>query len=404
MDSKPLDTAVYGTITSLNPKDFWMTPIDFSQLPHTPCYICEESLLEKNLQLLQRVQKESGAKVILALKGFAMWSTFDLVGKYLQGCTASGLHEAKLAREKMNKEVHTYSPAFKDDEIEEIARISDDIVFNSPSQFHRFYDRVKAINPAISVSLRVNPEYSSSPVDLYNPCGIYSRLGTTIANFDASLLSKLDGLNFHALCEQNVDALEGVLEAFEAKFGSYIDGLKYVNFGGGHHITRSDYDVDRLIEVIKAFKARYNNITVYLEPGEAVGWQTGPLVASVLDIVHNGMDIAILDTSAEAHMPDTLAMPYRAEVRGSAQAGEKPYTYRFGGNTCLAGDIMGDYSFDEPLKIGDKVIFEDQIHYTFVKNTTFNGIKLPSLAIWTKEGTLNIVHEFGYEEYENRLS
>lgn len=381
-----------------------MTPIDFSQLPHTPCYICEESLLEKNLQLLQRVQKESGAKVILALKGFAMWSTFDLVGKYLQGCTASGLHEAKLAREKMNKEVHTYSPAFKDDEIEEIARISDDIVFNSPSQFHRFYDRVKAINPAISVSLRVNPEYSSSPVDLYNPCGIYSRLGTTIANFDASLLSKLDGLNFHALCEQNVDALEGVLEAFEAKFGSYIDGLKYVNFGGGHHITRSDYDVDRLIEVIKAFKARYNNITVYLEPGEAVGWQTGPLVASVLDIVHNGMDIAILDTSAEAHMPDTLAMPYRAEVRGSAQAGEKPYTYRFGGNTCLAGDIMGDYSFDEPLKIGDKVIFEDQIHYTFVKNTTFNGIKLPSLAIWTKEGTLNIVHEFGYEEYENRLS
>lgn len=381
-----------------------MTPIDFSQLPHTPCYICEESLLEKNLQLLQRVQKESGAKVILALKGFAMWSTFDLVGKYLQGCTASGLHEAKLAREKMNKEVHTYSPAFKDDEIEEIARISDDIVFNSPSQFHRFYDRVKAINPAISVSLRVNPEYSSSPVDLYNPCGIYSRLGTTIANFDASLLSKLDGLNFHALCEQNVDALEGVLEAFEAKFGSYIDGLKYVNFGGGHHITRSDYDVDRLIEVIKAFKARYNNITVYLEPGEAVGWQTGPLVASVLDIVHNGMDIAILDTSAEAHMPDTLAMPYRAEVRGSAQAGEKPYTYRFGGNTCLAGDIMGDYSFDEPLKIGDKVIFEDQIHYTFVKNTTFNGIKLPSLAIWTKEGTLNIVHELGYEEYKNRLS
>lgn len=381
-----------------------MTNIDFSQLPHTPCYICEEALLEKNLQLLDRVQKESGAKVILALKGFAMWSTFGLVGKYLQGCTASGLHEAKLAREKMNKEVHTYSPAFKDDEIEEIARISDDIVFNSPAQFHRFYDRVKAINPSISVSLRVNPEYSSSPVDLYNPCGIYSRLGTTHANFDESVLEKLDGLNFHALCEQNVDALEGVLEAFEAKFGSYIDRMKYVNFGGGHHITRSDYDVDRLIEVIKAFKARYNNITVYLEPGEAVGWQTGPLVASVLDIIHNGMDIAILDTSAEAHMPDTLAMPYRAEIRGSGMAGEKPYTYRFGGNTCLAGDIMGDYSFDEALKVGDKVIFEDQIHYTFVKNTTFNGIKLPSLAIWTKEGTLKIIHEFGYEEYKNRLS
>lgn len=381
-----------------------MSGIDFTQLPHTPMYICEEALLEKNLDLLGRVQRESGAKVILALKGFAMWSTFDLVGKYLHGCTASGLHEAKLAREKMNKEVHTYSPAFKDDEIDEIARISDDIVFNSSAQFHRYYARVKAINPTISVSLRVNPEYSSSPVDLYNPCGLYSRLGTTIANFDPAIVSKLDGLNFHALCEQNVDALEGVLEAFEAKFGDYIDTMKYINFGGGHHITRIDYDVDRLIEVIRAFKARHNDIIVYLEPGEAVGWQTGSLVASVLDIVHNGMDIAILDTSAEAHMPDTLAMPYRAMIRNSGEAGEKAYTYRLGGNTCLAGDIMGDYSFDEPLKIGDKIIFEDQIHYTFVKNTTFNGIKLPSLALWTKEEKLTIVHEFGYEDYRNRLS
>lgn len=381
-----------------------MSAIDFSQLPHTPCYICEEELLEKNLFVMERVQRESGAKIILALKGFAMWSTFPMVSKYLCGCTASGLHEAKLAREKMNKEVHTYSPAFKDEDIDEIARISDDIVFNSPAQFHRYAERVKAINPAIKLSLRVNPEYSSSPVDLYNPCGLYSRLGTTLANFDESIISKLDGLNFHALCEQNVDALEGVLEAFEAKFGSFIDGMSYVNFGGGHHITRVDYDVDRLIEVIRAFKARHNDITVYLEPGEAIGWQTGPLVASVLDIVHNGMDIAILDTSAEAHMPDTLAMPYRAMVRGSGEAGEKAYTYRFGGNTCLAGDIMGEYSFDEPLKVGDKIIFEDQIHYTFVKNTTFNGIKLPSLAIWTKEGKLKIVHEFGYEDYRNRLS
>lgn len=381
-----------------------MSNIDFSQLTHTPCYICEEALLEKNLELMGRVQRESGAKIILALKGFAMWSTFDLVGKYLHGCTASGLHEAKLAREKMNKEVHTYSPAFKDEDIDEIARISNDIVFNSPAQFHRYYDRVKEINPDIFVSLRVNPEYSSSPVDLYNPCGLYSRLGTTLANFDPSIVSKLDGLNFHALCEQNVDALEGVLEAFEEKFGSYIDGLKYVNFGGGHHITRVDYDVDRLIAVIVAFKARHNNITVYLEPGEAVGWQTGPLVASVLDIVNNGMEIAILDTSAEAHMPDTLAMPYRAAIRGAGEVGEKAYTYRLGGNTCLAGDIMGDYSFDAPLSIGDTIIFEDQIHYTFVKNTTFNGIKLPSLALWTKEGELKTVHEFGYADYRDRLS
>ncbi len=377
--------------------------IDLSKVP-TPCYVCEEVLLERNLQLLERVQRESGAKIILALKGFAMWSTFDLVGRYLQGCTASGLYEAMLAREKMNKEVHTYSPAFKEQEIDEIARISDHIVFNSPSQLRRFAGRAREVNPGISVSLRVNPEYSSSPVDLYNPCGLYSRLGTTLENFDADLLDGIDGLNFHALCEQNVDALEGVLEAFEEKFGAYIDTMKYVNFGGGHHITRKDYDVDRLIAVIKAFKARHNDITVYLEPGEAVGWQTGPLVASVLDVMHNGMDIAILDTSAEAHMPDTLAMPYRAEVRGAGMPGEKPYTYRLGGNTCLAGDIMGDYSFERPLEVGDKIVFEDQIHYTFVKNTTFNGIRLPSLAIWTKENRLNIVKEFGYEEYMSRLS
>ncbi len=378
-------------------------PIDFSKLP-SPCYLCEESLLENNLKILDRVQKESGAKIILALKGFAMHATFPLVGKYLQGCTASGLHEAKLAREEMDKEVHTYSPAFKEDEIEEIASISDHIVFNSPAQLFRFEKKVKEANPKISISLRVNPEYSESPVDLYNPCGLYSRLGTTKANFDEKVLEYIDGLNFHALCEQDVSALEGVLKAFESKFGSYIDKMKYINFGGGHHITRKDYDVDRLIEVIRLFKARHNDVEVYLEPGEAVGWQTGVLAATVLDIVDNGMKIAILDTSAEAHMPDTLAMPYRAEVRGAGQPNEKSYTYRLGGNTCLAGDIMGDYSFDKELSVGDKIIFEDQIHYTFVKNTTFNGIKLPALAIWTKEDKLSIVKEFGYKDYKERLS
>ena len=375
----------------------------------TPAYVCEEALLEKNLQLLQYVQEKSGAKIILALKGFAMWSTFDLVSQYLQGCTASGLYEAKLAKEefcKYNKsaEVHTYSPAFKAKEIEAIAKISDHIVFNSPAQMKRFYTQVKKTNPSIEVSLRVNPEVSSSPVDIYNPCGLYSRLGTTLENMDEDLMSRLDGLNFHALCEQDVDALENVLRVFEKNFAKYFKNLKFVNFGGGHHITKKGYDVEKLIALIQKFRAKYNNIEVYLEPGEAVGWQTGYLQSSVLDILHNGMDIAILDTSAEAHMPDTLAMPYRAEVRGAGAAGEKEYTYRLGGNTCLAGDIMGDYSFDAPLRVGDTIIFEDQIHYTFVKNTSFNGIQLPSLVIKRKDGTMELVKEFGYEDYKNRLS
>lgn len=376
--------------------------IDFSNIP-SPCYVCEEALLEKNLELLDYVQQQSGAKIILALKGFAMHSTFPLVQKYLKGCTASGLHEALLAHEKFDGEVHTYSPAYKEEDIKEIARISDHIVFNSPSQLFRFKDLVREINPDVELSLRINPEVSSSPKDIYNPCGIYSRLGTTLANFDEAVLPHLDGLNFHALCEQNVDALEEVLLAFEKNFSEYFATLKYINFGGGHHITKEGYDVEKLIRIIKEFKAKYN-VEVYLEPGEAVGWQTGFLLSTVLDTFHNGMDLAILDTSAEAHMPDTLAMPYRADVRGSGEAGEKKYTYRLGGNTCLAGDIMGDYSFDTPLDVGDKIIFEDQIHYTFVKNTTFNGIKLPSLAILRKDGTLDVIKEFGYDEYKNRLS
>lgn len=379
-----------------------------SNLLSTPYYMCDESLLRANLEILNRVQTQSGAKIILALKGFAMWSTFPLVKQYLKGCTASGLHEALLAREEFakddeNLEVHTYSPAYKDEDIEDIARISDHIVFNSPNQLFKYYETVKEIDSEISLSLRINPEQSSSPKDIYNPCGLYSRLGTTLENFDERVLEYIDGLNFHALCEQDVDALEDVLEAFEAKFSKYFKGLKYINFGGGHHITKAGYDVDKLIGIIKEFREKYG-VDVYLEPGEAVGWQTGVLVSSVLDIVHNGMDIAILDTSAEAHMPDTLAMPYRAMVRGSGEAGEKKYTYRFSGNTCLAGDIMGDYSFDEPLQVGDMVIFEDQIHYTFVKNTTFNGIKLPSLVILREDKTLELIKEFGYQDYKNRLS
>jgi carboxynorspermidine decarboxylase len=370
----------------------------------TPAYVCEELLLEKNLQLLSHVKKQSGAKIILALKGFAMWSSFDLVGSYLDGCTASGLHEAKLAREEMDKEVHTYSPAFNDNDIVQIATISNHIVFNSIAQLRKYHKTVVRINPDISISLRINPEFSASPVDLYNPCGLYSRLGVTLDNFDPTILSLLDGLNFHALCEQGANELEEVLEIFEKKFSSFFADLKYVNFGGGHHITKGDYNTDKLISIVTQFKQRYPHLEVYLEPGEAIGWETGYLVSTVLDIVDNGMRSAILDTSAEAHMPDTLAMPYRAMVRNSGELGEKAYDYRLTGNTCLAGDVMGDYSFDKPLEVGDKVIFEDQIHYTFVKNTTFNGIALPSLIIQRKNGDFDLIKEFSYEDYKGRLS
>ena len=372
----------------------------FDKLP-SPSFVCEQKLLENNLKLLKKVQDESGVNILLALKGFALWSTFDLCKQYLKGCCASGLHEAILAKEEFGGEVHTYSPAFKDEEFNEIVELSNHVVFNSFNQLNQF--RQKALGKT-SIGLRVNPEYSSVEVDLYNPCGAFSRLGITKANFDEENLEGVEGLHFHALCEQNVDALQGALESFEEKFGQYLSKMKWVNFGGGHHITRDDYDVDGLISLLKDFKSRYPHLEVYLEPGEAVGWQTGYLVATVLDIVNNGMPIAILDTSAEAHMPDTLAMPYRADIRGSALANEKEFTYRLGGNTCLAGDIVGDYSFDEPLKIGDKIILEDMIHYTMVKTTTFNGIKLPSIVIKKSDDCYQIVNDYGYNNYKSRLS
>ena len=373
-----------------------------STLP-SPCWLLEEEKLQKNLELISDIKQQSGAKVLLALKGYALWKSFPLIKPYLDGCCASGLHEAKLSDETFTKEVHTYSPAFKEEEIDEIAKISHHLVFNSPAQFHRFTSQAKKVNPNLSLGLRVNPEYSESPKEIYNPCGLYSRLGTTLDNMDENILELCDGLHFHALCEQDSDALENVLKNFEEKFAAYIPKMKWINFGGGHHITRKGYDTQKLINLIKDFKEKYD-VEVYLEPGEAIGWETGPLIATVLDIVHNGMDIAILDSSAEAHMPDTIIMPYRAEVRDTAKAGEKAHTYRLAGNTCLAGDIMGDYSFDAPLNIGNKVIFEDQMHYTMVKATTFNGVKLPSIAIKRLDGSVDVIREFGYEDFKQRLS
>ncbi len=372
----------------------------FEELP-SPSFVCEQDLLENNLKLLKRIQDEADVNILLALKGFALYSTFDLCKKYLKGCCASGLHEAMLAKEKFGGEVHTYSPAFKNEEIEEIIELSNHLVFNSFNQLNQF--KSKAIGKT-SIGLRINPEYSSVEVDLYNPCAINSRLGITKENFEDDNLEGIEGLHFHALCEQNVDALEGALAAFEKNFSQYFSQLKWVNFGGGHHITRSDYDVEGLIEILKNFKKRYPHLKIYLEPGEAIGWQTGYLVATVLDVLKNGMNLAILDTSAESHMPDTLAMPYRAEIRNAGNANEKKFTYRLGGNTCLAGDIIGDYSFDKPLKVGDKIILEDMIHYTMVKTTTFNGIKLPSIVIKVSDDCYQIVNNFGYNEYISRLS
>lgn len=372
--------------------------IDISKIP-TPCYVCEEALLQKNLDLLDYVQKESGAKILLALKGYAMWSTFPRIGKVLCGTAASGLWEARLGREEMGKEVHTFSPAYQDDEIEEIADISDHMVFNSFAQWKRFRSRVGGV----SCGIRINPEYSEIEKEIYNPCARGSRLGVRLENFEEDELDGIEGLHFHTHCEQNSDALERTLQVVEEKFGKYVHGMKWVNFGGGHHITRAGYDVKKLVGLIKNFTKKYR-VQVYLEPGEAVGWQVGPLVSSVVDIVNNGIDIAILDVSISNHMPDCLEMPYRPAVRGAGEVGEFGHTYRFGGPTCLAGDFIGDYSFPEPLTTGDKVVFEDMIHYTFVKSTTFNGIRLPSLGLWTPDGKFRLVREFVYEDYKGRLS
>ncbi len=374
--------------------------LDINRVP-TPCYVLEEEKLLANLALMERVQQESGGHIILALKGYAMWSTFPLVREFLQGCTASSLNEALLASQEFGREVHVYAPAYTEAEMPRILELADHLSFNSFSQWRRF--RSQALAAGVSCGIRVNPQVNEVETDMYNPCGSTSRLGVVPEEFRGDELEGIEGLHFHALCECGADSLQRTLEAFEQRFGKWIPQMKWINFGGGHLMTREGYDVELLIRLIRDFRERYG-VSVYLEPGGAVGWRTGPLIASVLDIVHNNLDIAILDTSAAAHMPDVLEMPYRPMVTGSGEAGEKAHTYRLGGNTCLAGDVIGDYSFDQPLKVGDRIVFEDMIHYTFVKNTTFNGVNLPSLAIWTAAGELQVVRRFGYEDFRDRLS
>jgi carboxynorspermidine decarboxylase len=377
-----------------------MPELDISQVP-TPCYVLEEAKLLANLELMQRVQAESGGQIILALKGFAMWSTFPLVRQYLQGCTASSLNEALLASEEFGRQVHVYCPAYSDAEMPRLLELADHLIFNSFSQWTRFKDQ--ALAAGVSCGLRVNPQVCEVTTDMYNPCGSTSRLGITPEEFQPELLDGIEGLHFHALCESGADSLERTLAAFEQRFGAYLPQMKWVNFGGGHLMTREGYDVELLIRLIRDFRERHG-VKVYLEPGGAVAWRTGVLVASVLDVVRNNVAIAMLDTSAAAHMPDVLEMPYRPMVTDSGQPGEKAHDYRLGGNSCLAGDVIGDYSFDRPLQPGDKLVFEDMIHYTFVKNTTFNGVNLPALAIWTREGELKLVRQFGYQDFKSRLS
>lgn len=375
---------------------------NYDRLP-TPCYVVEETLLKRNLEILRRVKQKSGCKILLAQKSFSMFRLYSLIGQYLDGTTASGLYEAKLGKEEMQGETHIYAPAYKPEEFDGIAAICDHIVFNSFQQWQQFRPRVEASGRHISCGIRINPEYSEIETDIYNPCFTGSRLGTTLSRFDESLLEGIDGLHFHTMCEQNSDTLWRTVQVVDEKFGSYLRQMKWVNFGGGHHITRPDYDIDTLLKSIALIQDKYG-VQIYLEPGEAVALNTGFLVSTVLDTLENGMQLAILDTSAACHMPDVLEMPYRPEIVGAGKPNELPYTYRLGGPTCLAGDIIGDYSFAQPLKAGDKLVFCDMAHYTMVKNNTFNGIGLPAIVLRHEDGTDEIVRQFGYEDFKTRLS
>jgi carboxynorspermidine decarboxylase len=379
--------------------------MDIRKIP-SPCYVLDEARLKKNLQLIDRVQKEAGVSVILAFKGFAMWSAFPLVRQYLKGATASSLNEARLCFEEMKTKAHTYSVAYLSREFGKIMSYSSHITFNSITQYKKFKTRLSKYPDHISAGIRVNPGWSPVGTALYNPASPGSRLGEPAKNFKGKLPEGIEGLHFHVLCESSSYDLEKTLEHFEQQFSAFLPLVKWVNFGGGHLMTRKDYDIEHLIRVLKAFRQRYPHLEVILEPGSAIAWDTGILVGTVLDIVkNNGVKTAILDLSFTAHMPDTLEMPYRPRVRDAQETPEKgQQQYRLGGVSCLSGDFMEEYGFDKPLKIGQKLVFEDMIHYTMVKTTTFNGVTHPSIAIWRENGQLDVVKKFGYKDYKNRLS
>lgn len=383
--------------------------LDLESLP-TPAYVVSLDLLEQNLNKLDDVQKRSGAEILLALKGFSAYSAFPLVRKYLRGTTSSGINEALLAREYFGGEIHVYNPAFTQSEISQLAEFAHTIVFNSQAQLDKFADFARSCakatgNPGLEIGLRVNPQYAEVETQIYNPCASGSRLGARRDTLRADVAKKIEMLHFHAMCEQNSDVLERVLGHFEDKFADLIPQVRTVNFGGGHHITRADYDTERLAKIVRGFYARYPNIEkIYLEPGEAIALNAGIFATRVLEIVQNDAQIAILDCSATCHMPDVLEMPYRPQVVGAGLPGQKPHAYSLAGRSCLAGDRIGDYSFDAPLKEGDILIFTDMAHYTMVKTTTFNGVNLPDIVMWNDAAArAEFIKKFGYEDFKNRL-
>ena len=376
--------------------------IDYSKIP-SPCYVIDETEFRKNLELIKSVKDRAGVEIILAFKAFAMWSVFPIVREYIPFSTASSLSEARLAYEEMGSPAHTYGPAYTDKEFPEIVKCSSHITFNSLTQFERLYPQTQFFN--VSCGLRINPEFSDVETDLYNPCAPGSRLGIVAEILGDKLPDGIEGLHFHTLCESNSFDLERTLQVVEEKFGRFFGQIKWLNMGGGHLMTKEGYDIEHLIKLLQNFKAKYPHLQLILEPGSAFAWKTGVLVSSVIDIVENkGIKTAMLDVSFSCHMPDCLEMPYKPAILGASDVKAGKPTYRMGGNSCLSGDFFGSWSFDEELCIGDKIVFDDMIHYTMVKTTMFNGVSHPSIGIWTQDQKFKLIREFGYEDYKNRMS
>ncbi len=377
--------------------------IDFTRFP-SPCYIMEEELLRKNLSLIKTVADRAGVEIILAFKSFALWRSFPVFREYVAHSTASSVYEARLALEEFGSKAHTYSPAYTETDFPEIMRCSSHITFNSFSQFHRFYPEVAAGHSRISCGIRVNPEYSEVETELYNPCAPGTRFGVMASQLPAVLPAGIEGFHCHCHCESSSYELERTLAQLESRFSPWFSQIRWLNLGGGHLMTRKGYDVEHLIRLLKGLKVRYPHLEIILEPGSAFTWQTGVLAAEVVDIVENkGIRTAILNVSFTCHMPDCLEMPYQPEIRGAAKGAGGPYCYRMGGNSCLSGDYMGDWSFDHELQVGERIVFEDMIHYTTVKTNMFNGIHHPAIAMWTQDGEAKILRQFAYEDYRDRM-